>query len=370
MFKCRALDHVINVNLCGKEQAMLLQTGGNFFFQKTCIDFSANINFLEVPESVMQAARSGLVAAVHEADGPEGTLNEHVAEQEGVRPEQVFCGNGASEVVRSLVQALKPKKALLPAPGFEEYIRPLTMAECSVTYYYTKEADGFRIPLEDFLGQITQDTDLVFFCNPSNPAAVLYERTFIEAVLKQCEAVGAVLVVDESLLDFVELAGQMTMKSGHMSRFLFIVKEFTKMFAMSGIRLGYGLCGDGALAARMEEGLLPLNKVSAVAQRAGIACTKEREFVQKTVCETAKEREWLLGRLSEIGIKAVGAANMIFFKSRPRLHAFSIMRGIMIRDCSSLEGLEQGYYRIAVRSRSENEKMIEMLSQWQDQPAG
>lgn len=90
--------------------------------------------------------------------------------------------------------------------------------------------------------------------------------------------------------------------------------------------------------------------------------------MQKTVQETAKEREWLLGELSRLGIEAVGAANMIFFKSRPRLHAFSIMQGIMVRDCSSLEGLEPGYYRIAVRSRSDNEKMIEMLDLWCSQP--
>ena len=64
---------------------------------------------------------------------------------------------------------------------------------------------------------------------------------------------------------------------------------------------------------------------------------------------------------------ARGEANMIFFKSRPGLHAFGMMHGIMLRDCSNLEGMPQGYYRIAVRNREENEKLIEVLEQWQSQ---
>ena len=119
----------------------MFQHGGSVFFQNTCIDFSANINFLGIPDLVMQAARSGLVAAAQHPQEQSGTLEEHIAQWEGVNPEHVFCCNGASEIVKSLTQVLKPKKALLPAPGFEEYVRPLTMAQCETAYYYTKEEE-------------------------------------------------------------------------------------------------------------------------------------------------------------------------------------------------------------------------------------
>ena len=345
----------------------MFQQAENLFFQNSCIDFSANVNFLEVPEPVMQAARMGLVAAMQDVQESEGTLEEHVAEWEGVQPEHVFCGNGAAEVTRSLTMVLKPKKALLPAPGFEEYIRTLKISQCSVTYYYTKESDGFRIPLEDFCGQITEDIDLVFLSNPNNPTAALYDRAFIEAVLKQCEAVHAMLILDEVYLDFIEQADELTMSSDHMSRSLFIVKDFTRMFAMSGVRLGYGLCADNELLEQMNKSLLPLYRASAVAQKAGIACTKESEFMQKTVQETTKEREWLLGEFKKLGIEGTGTGNIIFFKTRPRLHVFSIVNGIMLRHCSNLEGMPEGYYRVAVKSHEENEKLIEMLRQWQNQ---
>lgn len=345
----------------------MFQHGGNVFFQNTCIDFSANINFLGIPDLVMQAARSGLVAAVQNPQEQTGTLEEHIAQWEDVEPEHVFCSNGASEIVKSLVQILQPHKALLPAPGFEEYLRPLSMAQCEVEYYYTKEEDGFRIPLDDFLGHISQDIDIVFCCNPNNPTAVLYDRAFFGQVLQRCRQTDTVLILDECCLDFVENAQDITMHAKDADSRLFIVKDFTKMFAMPGIRLGYGMCTDTELVGKLRETVQPWS-VSSVAKKAGIACTKEHEFIQKTVQGTAKERAWLLEELNRVGIeRAVGEANMVFFKSRPRLHAFGMMHGIMLRDCSNLEGMPEGWYRISVRSREENEKLMKVLEQWQTQ---
>lgn len=345
----------------------MFQHGGNVFFQNTCIDFSANINFLGIPDLVMQAARSGLVAAAQHPQEESGTLEEHIAQWEGADTEHVFCSNGASEIVRSLTQVIKPKKALLPAPGFEEYVRPLTMAQCEITYYYTKEEEEFRISADEFLEQITSDIDLVFCCNPNNPTTVLYGRSFFERVIERCEQTDTLLILDECCLDYVKDAENITMHAKDASPKLFIVKDFTKMFAMPGIRLGYGLCTDTELIEKLRGTLQPWS-VSAVAKKAGIACTKEYAFIQKTVQETEKEREWLLEQFRQTGIGfCKGEANFIFFKSRPGLHAFAMMRGIMLRDCSNFEGMPQGYYRIAVRGREENEKLIGVLKQWQSQ---
>ena len=345
----------------------MIQHGGNVFFQSTCIDFSANINFLGIPDPVMQAARSGLMAAVQHPQEQSGTLEEHIAQWEGVEPSHVFCNSGASEVVKSLVQTLQPKKALIPAPGFEEYLRPLSMAQCEIEYYYTKEEDDFRIDPNDFTGHITQDTDLVFLCNPNNPTAVLYDRSFPEQVLERCKQTDTVLILDECYLDFVEDAQLFSMHGKDADQRLFIVKDFTKMFAMPGIRLGYGLCTDQALVEQLRATVQPWC-VSSVAKKAGIACTKEHEFIQRTVQETIKERVWILELLDRIGMENIkGKGNIVFFKSRPGLHAFAMMRGIMLRDCSNLEGMPQGYYRISVRGRDENEKLMEVLEQWQSQ---
>ncbi len=341
------------------------QLGRNGFFQSTCIDFSANVNFMPLPEAVMGAARSGLVAQMDQQEQQAG-LEECVAEWNGVKPGHVYCGSGIAEVAGTLMQVLKPQKALLPAPGLEEYLRALSMVQCAVTWYYTKESDGFRICAEDFCGQITPDTDVVFLCNPNNPTAVLYGKAFVETVLRRCEEVHALLVLDESSLDLVEDAGQFSMKSEHMSRRLFIIKDVTRMFALPGIRLAYGLCTDQQLMERLPGA--QQSSVSRVAERAGIACAGEREFVHKTVREMTKERTFLIQELKQLGLdKVTGEANMVFFAARPRLHVFGLLHGIMLRDCSNYEGLTEGYYRITVRSREENEKLLGVLKEWQSQ---
>lgn len=341
----------------------MLQHGENMFFQNDCIDFSATINFLGIPEPVMQAARSGLVAAMRFLQENEGTLEEHIAEFEGVKPEHIFCGNGASEVVRSFLNAQKPRKALIPAPGFEEYIRALSMVQCEIEYYYTKESEGFVIK-EDFCSRITDEIDVVFLCNPTNPATVLYDRGFLEKALRQCEKTHARLILDECLLGFVKEADSFSLKSKEASGNLFLVKSFTNMFALPGIRLGYGICTDEDVIQKMRSTILQV--VSKVAQCAGIACTKEREFIEESAKRMDIERQWLLSQMREIDgiLDTKGAADFIFFKSRPGLHAYSVMKGIMLRDCGNLEGLSEGFYRVAVRSREENEKLVEVLKQW------
>lgn len=342
------------------------QLGRNGFFQSTCIDFSANVNFLGLPDSVMQAARSGLVAPMHNPQEQQASLESYVAEWDGVEPGEVYCGNGVSEVIGTLMQVLKPQKALLLAPGLEEYLRTLSMAKCEVAYYHTKESEDFHIQAEDFCNSITEDIDVVFLSNPNNPTAVLYEKTVVETILRQCEAVHALLILDECFMDLVDNAGQYTMKSKEMSKSLFIIKDFTRIFALPGIRLAYGLCADQKLISELHRTKQP--NVSMVAKRAGIACTKEREYVHTTVQEIGKERTWLMQELEQLGMERVkGEANIIFFASRPRLHVFSILHGIMLRDCSNFEGLSEGYYRIAVRSHEENEKLLEVLKQWQSQ---
>ena len=341
------------------------QLGRNGFFQNTCIDFSANVNFLPLPETVMQAARSGLVAQADPQEQQAG-LEERLAEWNGVKPAQVYCGSGVAEVAGTLMQVLKPQKALLPAPGLEEYLRALSMVKCSTDYYYTEESAGFRISAGDFCSRITPDTDMVFLCNPNNPTAVLYEKAFVETVLRRCQEADARLVLDESSLDLVEDAERYSMKSAEMSPLLFIMKDITRMFALPGIRLGYGLCTDADLMERLRGA--GQSSVSRVAERAGTACAGEREFMRKTVQEMTKERTFLIHELKQLGLdKVTGEANMVFFASRPRLHVFGLLHGVMLRDCSNYEGLGEGYYRITVRSREENEKLLGVLKEWQSQ---
>ena len=130
--------------------------GGDVYKHKDCLDFSANLNPLGTPESVKQAIIHSLD---HIAQYPQvgcGVLRERIAESEGVKAEEVICGNGAAEVIFTLCHAVKPKRALIPAPTFAEYGQALASTGCELEYYMLTENDGFVLS-EAYLDILEKD---------------------------------------------------------------------------------------------------------------------------------------------------------------------------------------------------------------------
>ena len=214
--------------------------GGNIYSYRDCVDFSANCNPLGTPESVKQAIRDSLECVKDYPQVGYAPLREALGRYEDVEPEYVICGNGAAELIFSLCQAVKPKRALVPAPSFAEYEQALLSTGCQVEHVYLKKEDGFCIQ-EDFIRSLHKDLDMVFLCNPNNPTGILTEREFLFRVLRYCRELGILLVVDECFLDFVKEPGKYSLKA-QLPRYhnLFILKAFTKRYAMAGIRECFG----------------------------------------------------------------------------------------------------------------------------------
>ena len=112
--------------------------GGNIYIEenRNKIDFSANINFLGMPNAVKQAAKAAVEACEHYPDVNYTDLYHAVSRMEGVPVRQIVCGNGAAEVIFSLVLARKPQKAVVIAPSFYEYEQALQTVSCQVKKYY------------------------------------------------------------------------------------------------------------------------------------------------------------------------------------------------------------------------------------------
>ena len=133
------------------------------------------------------------------------------------------------------------------------------------------------------------------------------------------------------------------------------------MYALAGLRLGYGMCADAGLLCEMEECGPPWS-VSIPAQEAGCAALSEKEFVKKTREFIRTERNFLISEMERLGIRPVpGEANYILFQAQENLGELLLKQGILVRDCSDYVGLTKGYYRIAVRTREENEQLIHAL---------
>lgn len=338
------------------------QHGGDIYSKEYRIDFSANLNPLGMPESVREAAKAGVDRSVNYPDVHCRKLREALAKKEGVLKESIICGNGAAELIFLLAATEKPGRSLLVAPGFAEYEQALTSVNCRMDFYYLKEEHGFALA-EDYLDRLKEEWDMIFLCNPNNPTGVTIEPGLLKQILGICKERKIRVVLDLCFLDFLEDSEKADV-AAHAADYpnLFILKAFTKTYAMAGLRLGYGISADIALLKRMREHIQPWN-VSIPAQMAGCAALKETEYVSLTRALITRERKWLKERLAELEFSVYDSkANFIFFKGPPGLTEKCAREGILIRDCGNYRGLEkQAYYRIAVRTHEENMELIKVL---------
>lgn len=332
--------------------------GGDIYKYNNCIDFSANINFFGIPESVKKAVRDSVDACIHYPDVECRELTKAIRKKDGIQNAEIFCGNGAADVIFALVLAKKPKKALIMAPGFQEYEQALMSVDCQVEYHMLYEEDDFKLT-DTVLDKITNDTDMIFVCNPNNPTGHLVERELLLKILDKCEKTNTLLVVDECFNEFLANPKENSiLELTEKTRNLFILKAFTKIFAIPGLRLGYGITLDSELVKRMLLVSQPW-RVSVPAQAAGVAACEEIEFVETTKTKIQAEKDKLLTAMKDLGIKTFGSnANYIFFKESEDLWDKLLEKGFLLRDCSNYKGLKKGFYRIAVKSQEDNEKLI------------
>ncbi|MCI8807427.1 MAG: aminotransferase class I/II-fold pyridoxal phosphate-dependent enzyme [Oscillospiraceae bacterium] len=327
------------------------------------LDFSANISPLGLPEGVRRAAVRALDTAERYPDPLCRALRAAIGKAEGVDPAWVLCGNGAAELIYRAVLARRPKRGLVTAPAFSEYEAALELAGCSTDRFLLKEGDGFALN-EDFLEAITPDMDLVFLCQPNNPTGRTVPRALLAAAAERCRAAGALLVLDECFCGFLDDPDAFSLKDlvGRYENLL-ILKAFTKLYAMAGLRLGYCLCSDAALLAAMGGAGQPWG-VSGPAQAAGIAALEETNYVEAVRAQIQAQRPRLAGELSRLGLRVVpGEANYLLFWSPVPLVGPLRERGILLRDCANYHGLCEGWYRTAVRTAEENSRLLAALEE-------
>lgn len=328
------------------------------------VDFSANINPLGLPDSVVQAVQTAVLESERYPDPFCRELSSAIAAHEGVSQEHVLCGNGAADVIYRFSTALRPKQALLCAPTFSEYALSLAATGCGIKLHYLDEHEGFGLT-NRFLHDL-DGVEAIYLCNPNNPTGLTIPPDLLDAILARCADMGIYVLLDECFIDFLDDPASHT-RIRLLDRYLnlVIVKAFTKLYAMPGLRLGYALCADPILLTRMAAAGPPWS-VSNVAQAAGVAALSEHIYVEETRALVQQERVFLRQALSQYGITAMGEANFLLFKARPDLHTLMENEGIMIRNCANFAGLGTGWFRIAVRTHAENAQLLARMGRYLD----
>ena len=344
--------------------------GGNIYTYKNCLDFSANCNPLGTPESVKQAVRDSLEYMKDYPQVGYAPLKKAIAEYEGVASESVICGNGAAELVFSLCQAVKPKKALIPVPTFAEYEQALTSCGCEVEHVLLREEEGFSLQ-DSFINWLHRDLDMVFLCNPNNPTSSAIMQEDLRKLIAFCADKDIFVMIDETYVEFAPDVEEITaIPLTREFTNLMVLRGVSKFYAAPGMRLGYGITGNMEFLSKMREKQTPwsLNSLGAFA---GELMLRDHDYIQETRDLILDERDRMEQELQNIPTFKVypAYANFILLKIRrdgltsADVFEACIKKGLMIRDCSSFQCLDGEFVRFCIMMPDDNTKLLNVLKQ-------
>lgn len=343
--------------------------GGDIYGNQITLDFSANINPLGLPDGVKEAVIRELSHCDCYPDSSSRELRRAIGEFHQIPKEHIICSNGAADLIFQVVLAQNPQKAMLIAPSFSEYEQALKTVNCQIQYYDLKEQDGFSLSVPDFLKELDDSLEMLFLCNPNNPTGLAILKSEMIRIIEVCEARNIFLVIDECFCDFLEEKERYSVIaeiSGYPH--ILVIKAFTKLYAMAGIRLGYGISSNRKLLERIQLVRQPWS-VSSLAQAAGMAALKETDYVERTIALMQEERKYLTRHLSRLGFSTYPSkANYLFFKDvreciQKPLQDCCKEKKVLLRWCANYHGLDEHYYRICIKGRAENEILIQILEE-------
>ncbi|OGW84955.1 MAG: threonine-phosphate decarboxylase [Omnitrophica bacterium RIFCSPHIGHO2_02_FULL_46_11] len=361
-----------------------MEHGGNLLkfgkrYQKRedeIIDFSSNANPLPIPPSIANAYRESLGDLARYPDPYAEPLCEKIAELFSFFSEQVIAGNGSFEILDLAIRTLLPKRALLIEPCFGEYRRLLQLAGAKVDHVVLKPEEGFAFPLEKILEHFNQ-TQLLILCHPNNPTGNAIEKDKLHFLLNEAKRKGVFVIADEAFVDWTPEISMASLAKD--SEHLLIVRSMTKFFALAGIRSGFALGSKRMIRAMKErQGPWACNRI---AQKISFAALDDHHFQIKSRQWLKEEKAWVAQAFRELEMFQVfpSLANFFLIQSHKPLvdfYDFLGQRGIYVRSAADYLGLDDSYFRIGVRLREDNQKLIKALSEWiyshektHDQPA-
>ena len=294
-------------------------------------------------------------------------LRKKIAEFNSLDLNNIIVGNGATEILFLYLKALKPKKVLILAPCFAEYERALKSVSAEINYFELKESDNFYPNIENLKKEIEANNyDLLLFCNPNNPTGQFIKLEDIKEVVEACENKNTKIFVDEAFIEFIENWYEKTV-SLFRNKSIFIMRAFTKFFAIPGLRLGYGIGFDEEILNKMWDEKEPWT-VNTFANLAGLVMLDDKEYIEKSEKWILEEKEFMYKELSEFQyLKAYKTeCNFILLKiqniSSASLRDKMIEKNILIRDASNFKFLDYHFVRLAIKDRESNIKVLEALA--------
>jgi threonine-phosphate decarboxylase len=331
------------------------------------IDFSVSINPLGPPPAALEAYHASAAKINCYPPVYPGRLTARIADWLGVDAEEVIVGNGSTQLIHLFARVCKPRLPYIAIPTFSEFANALTLNDCNPCGLELRRENGFTIRTKDITSALNHRGQAVFIGRPNNPTGSMIPLAQAQAIAGECERLEAFCVFDETFIDFADRA-ERAIRLMHTipeegRKGLIIIGSLTKIFSIPGLRIGF-LAGWSKVIERLREYIEPWS-VNIVAERVALACLEEAdELIRRTREWLEPERNYLCEQLGSIqGINIFPpAANFVMLEVKERdetsFGEFMLQRGIAVRDLRTMTGCGGGFYRVAVRLRDENERLI------------
>ena len=365
---------------------------------KEILDYSSNINPYGIPESLKKRITENLEILERYPDPDYIELRQKLAHLNKVDVSNIILGNGATEIIFLFMKVINPKKILIAAPTFGEYERAAKATErvedsiilgnsnkkkddekssgkqkIEIEYFELKESDYFKLNIHNLKNELEKKYDLLIICNPNNPTGKFLKLSETEQIFKECNKYNTKLFIDEAFIDFLKDGmKESIINTKENKQNLFVARAFTKFFAIPGLRLGYGIYFDKKLEKGISEKKEPWS-VNNIAEMAGLTVLDDTEYIEKTLKWITEEKTYVYEKLNEIsGIKPYKTeVNFITVKIEDNfilkglnvkiLREKMLEQGILIRDASNFNFLDERFFRLAIKDRENNDRVIETL---------
>jgi len=332
------------------------------------IDLSANINPFGPPPTVWESVRQGLVDIVNYPDPESGALRKTLSNHLGIPTHSIMVGNGAGDLIFTIVQALAPLKVTIPIPTFSEYERAARSVGAEVSYIHLGPEGWAKFNLwdEQLWRELLKGCDLLFLCSPHNPTGSYLSKDMFERILYLTKELGCRILCDESFLDFLpDELRQSTRTYLEANQHLLVLYSLTKFYSLPGLRLGT-VFAHKSLLATFDQYRDPWS-VNVLAQHAGIAALDDSTFADEVRDKLSESRSLFYQEFERCGFSTLRlwptTVNFALIELLNHTSGELIQHlgqlGILVRDCANFKGLPGTFIRVAIKDICAMQRLID-----------
>ena len=332
------------------------------------LDFSANINPLGMSRKGLDAVKDALQDVIHYPDPDMTHLYSITSELWNIPKECIVFGNGAAELIYAICRLPQIEGVYVPAPGFSEYSHGAKSCGLPIVEYpleFDEHIFSFSYDLNTMLQDLQQSKhQLVFIGNPNNPCGTLWKQESRE-LFELCKKKGHYLVFDESFIDFL---GDTYSMRNYVKEYdnVIVVHSLTKFYAVPGLRIGAMMANP--MITQFIKFHIPSWTVNHLAQIYSEKALQDNDYIDESRTVLKTEKEWLYNELTKIEpLQCIEpSVNYILCHLHEQYSLEDMIQNlyhqsILLRDCSQYTGLGPNWFRVAVKTREQNQQLIQAL---------